>query len=82
MRVEDLKEGDRVDLLALDVAFKDRMGEPLLGDSDEHYRMASESEYLEVSSIEREGEDGEITVIYSDKQGNWAVPTDLEFEEE
>ena len=44
--------------------------------------MASESEYLEVSSIEREGEDGEITVIYSDKQGNWAVPTDLEFEEE
>lgn len=81
MRVADLKEGDRVELLALDEGFKDRMGEPLLGDSDEHYRMASESEYLEVSAINREGEDGEVTVIYSE-QGNWAVPTDLEIKGE
>ena len=81
MRVADLKEGDRVDLLALDEGFKDRMGEPLLGDSDEHYRMASESEYLEVDAIQRECEEGEVTVIYSE-QGNWAVPTDLEIKGE
>lgn len=82
MRVADLKEGGLVDLSALDKAFHDKMGKPLLDAEDEYFRMASEFEHLQVSAIEREGENGEVTVIYSEEHGNWAVPTDLEFEGE